>query len=181
MARVAFFTSALLQAPFESDHSQGFRERAGMVFDAAVTGPGYLASAFADSETDGMWGDVTVPHQYRSAEYDGRLAQFYTLWRDLESVYAYAYNGLHAAALRQRKEWFVARPMLSYVIWWVDDDYIPSWQEACERYQRLHEAGASAEAFDFRHPFGADGQPTQLNRDLIKQHAAHYRNNRHES
>lgn len=33
---------------------------------------------------------------------------FFTLWRDLESVYAFAYYGdHHAGALRRRKEWFV--------------------------------------------------------------------------
>jgi hypothetical protein len=133
--------------------------------------PGYLASAFG-----GKWGEEIFPPQYRTEEYKGRLAQFYTLWSDLESVYAFSYNGFHAQALRKRKEWFIARPQVSYVTWWVDDSHIPTWQEGCDRYVRLVEFGASPEAFDFRHPFGADGQPTELDRERTRQLAAHYRN-----
>lgn len=180
MARVAFFTSALLQAPFDSDHSKGFRERSEAVFVAALDAPGYLASAFSDPATDGRWGEVQVPAEYRTDEFTMRVAQFYTLWRDLESVYAYAYNGLHAEALSKRKEWFVSRPRLSYVIWWVDDDTVPTWDEACARYARVHQIGSSPEAFDFKHPFSADGRTTTLDRELIKQYGEHYRRQKRE-
>lgn len=86
-------------------------------------------------------------------------ARTLSLWRDLASVYAYAYHGIHGEALRQRKEWFV-RP--ACVAWWVADEAEPTWEEAVERLDHLHEHGPTPHAFTFRVPFEAVGQPTAL-------------------
>ncbi|MBZ0296727.1 MAG: DUF3291 domain-containing protein [Anaerolineae bacterium] len=59
----------------------------------------------------------------------------------------------------------------AYVIWWVADGHIPDWHEAYERHEHhehLHQHGATAFAFDFKHPFDAEGYPTQVDRPAAK-------------
>ena len=84
------------------------------------------------------------------------------------SVFAFTYNGIHAEALSKRKEWFEHPKWPSYVAWWVEAEHTPSWEEAYERYDKLHREGSSPEAFDFKHPFGADGQPVKIDREVVK-------------
>lgn len=54
-----------------------------------------------------------------------------SLWADLESVFAFAYNGVHAGlnaeALKHRKEWFLTPEWPTYVAWWVEDNHEPDW------------------------------------------------------
>jgi hypothetical protein len=83
-----------------------------------------------------------------------------SLWKDLESVFAFAYSGLHGEALRLRKEWFVSPPLgPTYTIWWVGDGHEPTWFEARERQWHLHAYGPTPYAFTFHTPFAADGTP----------------------
>lgn len=90
--------------------------------------------------------------------------QTLSLWADLESVYGFAYGGLHMEALRKRKAWFKPRIGPTYVAWWVDDGRTPSWDEACTRIEHLHEHGSTPRAFDFRTPFDARGERVTLER-----------------
>jgi hypothetical protein len=45
--------------------------------------------------------------------------------------------------LRRRKEWFRKPQWPTYVAWWVSDDHVPTWAEAVERCEHLHDHGAS--------------------------------------
>jgi hypothetical protein len=94
------------------------------------------------------------------------------LWRDLESTMAFAYQGLHAEALRHGRDWFVAPQWPPYVVWWVADSHTPTWREACAKHLQMHELGASDQVFTFKQPFGADGKPVELNAPKIMQIAA---------
>ena len=104
-----------------------------------------------------------------------RFAQTFSLWRDLESVYAYVYAGQHGEGLRQRHHWFLKEPHPGYVCLWVSEDRQPDTAEAVDRLERLYGAGPSADAFDFRRSFGPDGQPVSLRRDRARGHVEHDR------
>ena len=43
--------------------------------------------------------------------------------------------------------------------WWIGDDERPTLVDAVDRLDRLHTEGPSRTAFDFRHPFDAEGRP----------------------
>ena len=180
MAKVALFTSALLHTPAGTPEVQGFFDRTGGVVTAAISAPGFL-DLTVDAINSEPWGAYKIPDYFQKEDYPNRIAQTLSLWRDLDSVFAFTYNGLHAEALSKRKAWFVRGEWTSYVIWWVDDAHKPGWQEACARFDLLHQQGASAQAFDFKHPFDAAGQPAALDRAAIKQLAAHYRKDRRET
>ncbi|HAI99705.1 MAG TPA: DUF3291 domain-containing protein, partial [Dehalococcoidia bacterium] len=36
----------------------------------------------------------------------------------------------------------------AYVVWWVSDDHVPTWEEAWERLEHLNDNGPSPYAFD---------------------------------
>ena len=87
---------------------------------------------------------------------------------DLEFTFAFAYAGWHAETLPRAKEWFLPPAWPSYAAWWVPDDYPLDWPNAIARHEYLHDHGPSPRVFDFKTPFGSDGNPLALDRALAK-------------
>ncbi len=80
-----------------------------------------------------------------------------SVWRDIESLFAFTYRSAHRAPLTRRREWFERRSGRHLVLWWVADGHRPDLDEALDRLARLAREGATAEAFDFRQAFDARG------------------------
>ena len=93
-----------------------------------------------------------------------------SVWVELLSVYALGYNGRHAEALSHRKDWFSMLYWPAYVVWWVSDDHVPTWEEAWERLEYLNDNGLSPYAFDYSQTID-DGQAVQLRRNIIQDRA----------
>jgi len=168
MARVALFTVGILHAP-DGPRVQGFFDRGDATFAAAEASPGFMGRCLYDEATEAdTWGVATQPVVFDQEEFTDRVAQTLSVWRDLDSVFAFAYSGLHGEAISKRKEWFLHSQWPSYVAWWVDDIHTPSWQEAYERYEKLRRDGPSPDAFSFKHSFGPDGQPITIDRTVVK-------------
>lgn len=165
MPRLALMTISLLRETYDHPDTKGFLDRAESTFAAAEASPGFIArSRFPAPGDEQTWGEWVVPAIFLSEDYVNRAPPTLSLWRDLESAFAFAYNGLHAEALSKRREWFVHPESPGYVIWWVGDDHTPNWAEACARYDKLQQAGASPDAFDFKHSFSPEGQPIKIDR-----------------
>ena len=131
MAKLAFMTIGLLQENGDDPRMQGFWDRVGSVFDAAEEMDGFLGRAVYNDETGShTWGEWVAPVSLQDEAYTNRRPATLSLWQNLESVFAFAYRGLHAEALGKRREWFEKIEMPGYVAWWVDDDHTPGWQEA---------------------------------------------------
>jgi hypothetical protein len=162
-SRIAFFTFGVMHAPVGESVVQGFVDRLGDVYAAADGSAGFFARSVRDVQTwEHSWGPMLLP---RCAPADLPMTQFamtLSLWRDLESVAAFAYHGVHREALSHRSEWFRTGAWPAYVAWWVDGAHKPNWQEAVERIDHLQTHGASAQAFSFRQPFDAAGAPTRM-------------------
>jgi len=173
MSRVAFTTFAVLKQPYGNPEVQEFDDLTPPTFEEAEGSAGFIARAKEDPDQShltnfdrdwGRWGKFEVPRFYtggRTDETDSRAGTL-SLWTDLESVHAFVYNGLHRSTLSRRHEWFVKPEWPSYAAWWVPDDVIPTWADACHRLEYLHDHGPSPVAFTFRHPFDADGAATRL-------------------
>ncbi|MFF4710516.1 DUF3291 domain-containing protein [Streptomyces eurythermus] len=172
MPRVAFTTFAILKKPYGHPEVQEFDDRTPPTFEQAEHSPGFIARAkegagqshLTNFERDwGEWGRFDVPRFYtggRTDETDSRASTL-SLWTDLDSVFSFVYTGLHRATLSKRHEWFLKPEWPSYAAWWVSDDTIPTWSDACERLEHLHDHGPSPVAFTFRRPFAADGTPAR--------------------
>ena len=169
MAKVAFFTCVILREARGHPQVQGFFDSIGRTFETAEQSDGFIDRSRRDPETRqhswGGWGHH--PRFFREGEHADDPKTL-SVWKDLESVFAFAYVGVHATALRQRQEWLLKPAWPTYVAWWVPDDHTPDWHEAFERHAHLYDHGPSPYAFDFAHPFGPDGHPMALNRALVQ-------------
>lgn len=76
-----------------------------------------------------------------------------SVWEDIESLKDFTYNTAHSYFVRSRKKWFEYLGRPHYVMWWVNEGYIPSLAEAAEKLDLLAEIGPSKDAFTFAKPF----------------------------
>jgi hypothetical protein len=168
MAKVAFFTFGILREARGHPQVQGFYDRNARTFEAAERSDGFIGRSTRDPATgQHRWGEQVAPRFFREDEHGG-APRTLSLWEDLESVFAFAYSGVHAEALSRRKEWFLSPAWPTYVAWWVPDDHTPDWHEARVRHEHLHDHGPSPYAFDFQHPFGPDGNPVDMDRVRVQ-------------
>lgn len=173
MPRVAFTTFAILKKPYGNPEVQEFDDRTPPTFEEAENSPGFIARAKEEPGQNhltnflrgwGDWGTFDVPRFYtggRTNESDSRASTL-SLWTDLDSVFSFVYSGIHRSTLRKRHEWFLKPEWPSYAAWWVADDAVPTWTDACRGLEHLHDHGPSPTAFTFRQAFAADGTPTRV-------------------
>jgi hypothetical protein len=171
-SKLALFTFGVFAKPADDPANDGFHLRNDPILAAVPLAQGYLGhSGYPDEEGPEIWGEYVCPDFHVEAG-DGWTPQTLSLWQNLESTMAFAYQGLHGEAVRHGREWFVAPQWPPYALWWVDADHTPDWREACAKHLQLHEQGNSRQVFSFKQPFGADGKPVKLNAGRIKQLAA---------
>jgi hypothetical protein len=122
-----------LEAPKGSDTLQDFMARAMMAFSRAELIHGFIdRSGYRGGVVDDrpVWGEKVDPRFFKPGEHADSLATL-SLWRDLESVSAFIYHGIHADALQHRREktGLLRLNGLPMSRWWVPDDHLPTWQE----------------------------------------------------
>ncbi|MBZ5521889.1 MAG: DUF3291 domain-containing protein [Acidobacteriia bacterium] len=172
MMRVAFATFAILQEPYGHPTVQEFDDRTPDVFKEAEGSEGFIARAkevngseLSNFERDwGAWGPFRVPRFYtlgRETNTDQRASTI-SLWKDLPSVFQFVYAGLHLEAFKKRTQWFKKPEWPTYAIWWVEDDHIPTWEEASRMLEQLHDEGPSPIVFDFKACFDETGNPVKI-------------------
>ena len=61
--------------------------------------------------------------------------------------------------MRRKAEWFHRLAEDTYVLWWVEDGYIPTLDEAIERLEHLREVGDTPYAFTFKANFTESEAP----------------------
>ncbi|MCH8801536.1 MAG: DUF3291 domain-containing protein [Chloroflexi bacterium] len=190
MAKLAFYTFAILEETHGHPHSKGFVDRISGVFESAERSDGFIdrAGSRYSEDQSSVWGDPSASPRFtqehrdarpvdpsmtpeQTAASDGYEAATVSMWDDLESVYAFAYNGRHFEALKKRQEWFVNPEWPSYVAWWVEDGENPTREDAGKRLEHLHDEGSTPYAFDFKTPFDSAGLPWKMDRSKIQERA----------
>jgi len=73
-----------------------------------------------------------------------------SVWKDRQSLFDYVYNTGHVEIFKRRKEWFQKMPKMHMVLWYVEEDHIPTVDEGIERLEHLREHGESEHAFSFK-------------------------------
>ncbi len=162
--RIAFLTFGNMLAPWGDPVVAEFEAREEAVFGAAEESPGFVAYAPSVDRAPGAPVRHSPFYMGSPGEALDSEASTLTVWRDLESVFAFAYGGRHLEAFKRRRSWFHPPAWPRYLAWWIGDDELPTWEDAYARQERLHAMGPTPEAFDFHHPFDADGQPTTVRR-----------------
>jgi len=162
--RIAFFTFGVLKEPVGHPDVQEFVDRVENVYASAEASPGFLERSVRNVQTwEHAWGPVVTPRCGPQGLTVDNFAMAFSMWRDLESVAAFAYRGLHGEAMSKRAQWFRSGPWPTYVAWWVSEHHRPSWQEGVDRLDHLHANGPTSTAFTFARPFDQAGAPARLN------------------
>lgn len=80
-----------------------------------------------------------------------------SVWRDIDSLYAFTYKSAHTKVMARRKEWFHMPVESHFVLWWVPTGHEPSIEEAIDRLDVLRADGPSPLAFTFKQTFDPYG------------------------
>jgi Domain of unknown function (DUF3291) len=170
-AHLAVYNFGIFRERANDPLNDGFREREGPNLMAAERAPGFVARAgyVAEPERPG-WGTQVYPRFYVERG-DNWSPSTLSLWEDLESLFAFAYHGVHAEALKHAQDWFVERLWPPYVLWWVEHERRPDWREAVSRFECLHDRGPTPDAFNFKTPFDEHGKPASFDKERARRQA----------
>lgn len=135
---------ARMKAPLDSPVMADFVANLARINGLAEASPGYLWRLQDES------GDATALRPFGD-----NVVVNLSLWRDLDSLKTFTYQGAHTEMLKRRGEWFDRLGEAHQVLWWVPAGQRPDVHEAARRLARLQEEGAGPEAFTFRHAYPA--------------------------
>ena len=76
-----------------------------------------------------------------------------SVWKDRESLFNYVYHSDHVEIFKRKKEWFSTIKAMHMVLWYIEEDHIPTLHEAKERLEHLRTHGESEYAFSFKSQF----------------------------
>jgi hypothetical protein len=145
---VAQVNVSRLLAPLTSAQLAGFVAASGPVEDAGAAAPGFVWRTHLVVPP----GSRTHPFAWDLGDSHGLVVNL-SVWRSLEALEAFVHEGVHLAALRQRRSWFARHPEPAAVLWWVREGHRPTLPEAEERLRRLREDGPTDFAFSAARPF----------------------------
>ncbi|OED81927.1 DUF3291 domain-containing protein [Vibrio splendidus] len=84
-----------------------------------------------------------------------------SVWDSVDSLKNFMFRTHHRDFMRRKGDWFHRLPEDTYVLWWIEEDHIPTLEEAIERLEHLREIGDTPYAFTFKTNFTASEVPKQ--------------------
>ena len=165
---LALYNFGVPKHDFDAPSFEGFVLREPLNFEAAERSEGFVGrSGYPGEPGPRSWGLPKQPRFLEDTPFDAGLASL-SLWRDVESLMAFAYSGVHANALKHAANWMGPRTWPPLVLWWVTDGQRPKWSDGVERLEHLHDHGPSAHAFTFKQPFAPDGGSLSIDREKVR-------------
>lgn len=76
-------------------------------------------------------------------------------WESIDALKNFMFRTHHRDFLRRKSEWFETMPQNNYVLWWVENNHIPTIEEGIERLNYLREHTDTPHAFSFKSNFSA--------------------------
>lgn len=151
---------------------QGFALREPFNFAAAARAVGFVGRSGYDGEPGPeSWGDHVVPQSL--GDFGGRsTVSSLSLWKDIESLAAFSYAGVHADALKHARQWNIKQDWPPLVLFWVALGDRPTWSQAVERFEGLMRHGPAPAHFSMKNAFTPDGAPYQIDLGRVKQMTA---------
>jgi hypothetical protein len=138
MAILAQFDLVKPKYPKVDPRMEGFYSSTAYVNGLAEAHPGFIWREVNEDQKllDELWGE-------------GYLYTL-SLWKSPAALKDFLYKTPHNEFRLRGAEWFLPITKPRVVMWWVDDDHIPTLHEAHDRLQLLHEIGPSRGAFDLK-------------------------------
>ena len=84
--------------------------------------------------------DIAVPG-------DPDMISNLSVWDDVASLGHYVFNTVHARFYEKGPQWFDPMQVPHFVMWHVEDDHLPTLDEAVDRLRHLQANGSSDHAF----------------------------------
>ncbi|GGJ23952.1 DUF3291 domain-containing protein [Deinococcus roseus] len=135
-----------LLAPIDSPQLAGFVSRLDEINALAESTPGFVW------RLTGEGNDATSLRPYE----DEMIIVNMSVWSDLESLKNYTYKSDHVQVMKDRKQWFEHMKEAYMVLWWIEDNHLPTVFEARDRLEHLRKHGPTPQAFTFRQNFSAE-------------------------
>src|SRR5580765_4890552 len=76
-----------------------------------------------------------------------------SVWKDVDSLFRFAYQSQHLSIFKRRKEWFEKMNEMHTALWFVLDGHHPTVEEATLRLDYLRTHGETPYAFSFKKQF----------------------------
>ncbi|MFH0271628.1 DUF3291 domain-containing protein [Vibrio jasicida] len=76
-----------------------------------------------------------------------------SVWDNVDALKNFMFRTHHRDFMRRKNEWFHRLVEDTYVLWWIEDNHIPTAEEALARLQYLRENGDTPYAFTFKANF----------------------------
>ncbi|MGO4291029.1 DUF3291 domain-containing protein [Chitinophaga sp. RAB17] len=122
-------------------------------------------NALADNSEGFVWrlkDDNNNASSIRVFEDDTLIVNM-SVWKDIDTLYAYTYQTAHTEILKRRKEWFEKMGEMQLALWYVPQGHVPTVAEAEERLTYLRENGPTPYAFTFKQRFSYEEAMTFTN------------------
>src|SRR5688500_14086979 len=140
---LARYNIAWIVAPLDSATMADFTDNIGAINQLAEQAPGFV---WRHQTEDGDSTAIRIRD-------DDRIIINFSVWRDAESLFQFAFYSGHADYYRRRNEWFTHEDEPYAVLWWVPAGHAPAVEEAEAKLAELKRNGPTHEAFTFKKRF----------------------------
>ncbi|MEZ9258851.1 DUF3291 domain-containing protein [Vibrio splendidus] len=149
--KLAQLNIALAKYPLDAPEIKEFVDNLELVNGIAESSEGFVWRLKDES------GDATNIKAFD----DPNMIVNMSVWDSVDSLKNFMFRTHHRDFMRRKGDWFHRLPEDTYVLWWIEEDHIPTLEEAIERLEHLREIGDTPYAFTFKTNFTASEVPKQ--------------------
>lgn len=145
MYHIAVFNIAEAKFPMDDIGMKDFNDAIDMVNQEAESSNGFIWRLKDES------GNATNIRIYD----DANMLVNLSVWKTVDDLKNYIYNGDHLSIFVRKKEWFIPMKKEHMVLWYIKEGHIPTAAEGKEKLDYLIQNGHSSVAFGFRNIYEA--------------------------
>ncbi|MFS1442623.1 MULTISPECIES: DUF3291 domain-containing protein [unclassified Vibrio] len=147
--KLAQLNIALARYPLDAPEIKEFVDNLELVNGIAESSEGFVWRLKDES------GDATNIQAFD----DPNMIVNMSVWDSVDSLKNFMFRTHHRDFMRRKGDWFHRLPEDTYVLWWIEEDRIPTLEEALERLEHLREIGDTPYAFTFKTNFTKSEAP----------------------
>ena len=147
--KLAQLNIALAKYPLDAPEIKEFVDNLELVNGIAESSEGFVWRLKDES------GDATKIQAFD----DPNMIVNMSVWDSVDSLKNFMFRTHHRDFMRRKGDWFHRLPEDTYVLWWIEEDHIPTLEEAIERLEHLREIGDTPYAFTFKTNFTQSEAP----------------------
>ncbi|MEZ8123820.1 DUF3291 domain-containing protein [Vibrio splendidus] len=147
--KLAQLNIALAKDPLDAPEIKEFVDNLELVNGIAESSEGFVWRLKDES------GDATNIKAFD----DPNMIVNMSVWDSVDSLKNFMFRTHHRDFMRRKGDWFHRLPEDTYVLWWIEEDHIPTLEEAIQRLEHLREIGDTPYAFTFKTNFTESEAP----------------------